>query len=200
MSVTERLPLFMIGVTGTNGKTSVTQWIAHALTRLGRKCALVGTLGNGFPEALVPGPNTTPGATVLQQLLPEFVRQGAQACAMEVSSIGLAPEQGGRHRFRRGGVHQSHARPPRLSRRHGGVRRHETQAVRDARAALRRSSTSTTPSAASSPRNSRDACAPSATRWTDAQGADQRVARAKILARAARASLSMSPERTSRRR
>ena len=89
MSVIERLPLFMIGVTGTNGKTSVTQWIAHALTRLGRKCALVGTLGNGFPDALVPGPNTTPGAAVLQQLLPEFVRQGAQACAMEVSSIGL---------------------------------------------------------------------------------------------------------------
>jgi UDP-N-acetylmuramyl-tripeptide synthetase len=89
VSVTERLPLFMIGVTGTNGKTSVTQWIAHALTRLGRKCALVGTLGNGFPDALVPGPNTTPGAAVLQQLLPEFVHQGAQACAMEVSSIGL---------------------------------------------------------------------------------------------------------------
>jgi UDP-N-acetylmuramoyl-L-alanyl-D-glutamate--2,6-diaminopimelate ligase len=89
VSATERLPLFMVGVTGTNGKTSVTQWIAHALTRLGRKCALVGTLGNGFPDALVPGPNTTPGAAVLQQLLPEFVRQGAQACAMEVSSIGL---------------------------------------------------------------------------------------------------------------
>jgi UDP-N-acetylmuramoyl-L-alanyl-D-glutamate--2,6-diaminopimelate ligase len=79
----------MIGVTGTNGKTSVTQWIAHALTRLGRKCALVGTLGNGFSGALTPGPNTTPGAAALRQLLPEFVRQGARACAMEVSSIGL---------------------------------------------------------------------------------------------------------------
>jgi UDP-N-acetylmuramoyl-L-alanyl-D-glutamate--2,6-diaminopimelate ligase len=82
-------PLFMIGVTGTNGKTSVTQWIAHALTRLGKKCALVGTLGNGFPGALTPGPNTTPGAAVLRQLLPEFAHQGAVACAMEVSSIGL---------------------------------------------------------------------------------------------------------------
>ncbi|MDP1653046.1 MAG: UDP-N-acetylmuramoyl-L-alanyl-D-glutamate--2,6-diaminopimelate ligase [Rhodocyclaceae bacterium] len=83
------LPLFMVGVTGTNGKTSVTQWVAHALTRLGRKCALVGTLGNGFPGALVPSPNTTPGAHVLREFLPEIVRQGAQACAMEVSSIGL---------------------------------------------------------------------------------------------------------------
>jgi UDP-N-acetylmuramoyl-L-alanyl-D-glutamate--2,6-diaminopimelate ligase len=83
------LPLFMIGVTGTNGKTSVTQWVAQALTALGRKCAVVGTLGNGFPGELVPGPNTTPGAHVLREFLPEIVHQGAQACAMEVSSIGL---------------------------------------------------------------------------------------------------------------
>ncbi|MFN3884821.1 MAG: Mur ligase family protein, partial [Rhodocyclaceae bacterium] len=82
-------PVFMVGVTGTNGKTSVTQWIAQALTLLGRKCAIVGTLGNGFPGALVPGPNTTPGAHVLREFLPECVRQGAVACAMEVSSIGL---------------------------------------------------------------------------------------------------------------
>lgn len=81
--------MFMIGVTGTNGKTSVTQWTAQALERLGRRCAVVGTLGNGFPGALVPGPNTTPGAHVLRDLLPEFARQGARACAMEVSSIGL---------------------------------------------------------------------------------------------------------------
>ena len=81
--------LFMIGVTGTNGKTSVTQWIAQAMALLGRKCAIVGTLGNGFPGALVPGPNTTPGAAVLRRLLPEFAAQGATACAMEVSSIGL---------------------------------------------------------------------------------------------------------------
>lgn len=83
------MPDLMIGVTGTNGKTSVTQWIAQALTARGRKCALVGTLGNGFPGALVPGPNTTPGAHVLREFLPESVRQGARACAMEVSSIGL---------------------------------------------------------------------------------------------------------------
>lgn len=82
-------PEFMVGVTGTNGKTSVTQWIAQALTARGRKCALVGTLGNGFPGALEPGPNTTPGAHVLREFLPACVRQGARACAMEVSSIGL---------------------------------------------------------------------------------------------------------------
>ena len=81
--------MFMIGVTGTNGKTSVTQWIAQALAALGRKCAVIGTLGNGFPGALVPGPNTTPGAAALRRLLPELRTQGATACAMEVSSIGL---------------------------------------------------------------------------------------------------------------
>ncbi len=85
--------LFMIGVTGTNGKTSVTQWIAQTMTALGRKCAVIGTLGNGFPGALVPGPNTTPGAAVLKALLPELAAQGAQACAMEVSSIGLHQER-----------------------------------------------------------------------------------------------------------
>jgi UDP-N-acetylmuramoyl-L-alanyl-D-glutamate--2,6-diaminopimelate ligase len=83
------VPAFLVGVTGTNGKTSVTQWVAQALNARGRKCAVVGTLGNGFPDSLVPGPNTTPGAHVLRELLPDLVRQGAKACAMEVSSIGL---------------------------------------------------------------------------------------------------------------
>ncbi len=82
-------PAFMVGVTGTNGKTSVTQWIAQTLDRLGRRCAIIGTLGNGFVGALVPGPNTTPSAHVLAKILPAFVEQGAAACAMEVSSIGL---------------------------------------------------------------------------------------------------------------
>ncbi|WIM05391.1 MAG: UDP-N-acetylmuramoyl-L-alanyl-D-glutamate--2,6-diaminopimelate ligase [Candidatus Nitricoxidivorans perseverans] len=81
--------MFMVGVTGTNGKTSVTQWIAQAMAARGRRCAIVGTLGNGFPGALVPGPNTTPGAAVLRQALPDFERRGATACAMEVSSIGI---------------------------------------------------------------------------------------------------------------
>jgi UDP-N-acetylmuramoyl-L-alanyl-D-glutamate--2,6-diaminopimelate ligase len=93
VSVVAHLPLFMVGVTGTNGKTSVTQWIAHALNALGKKCAIVGTLGNGFPGALEPGPNTTPGTHVLREMLPAFVAQGAQACAMEVSSIGLHQER-----------------------------------------------------------------------------------------------------------
>ena len=81
--------LWLAGVTGTNGKTSVTQWLAQALAALGEKCAVVGTLGNGFFGALVDSPNTTPDAVTVHRDLAQFLAQGASACAMEVSSIGL---------------------------------------------------------------------------------------------------------------
>ena len=82
--------LHMVGVTGTNGKTSVAHWIAQALSQLGRKTAVIGTIGNGFPGALTPALNTTPDAIELQQRLAHYRQQGAAACAMEVSSHGLA--------------------------------------------------------------------------------------------------------------
>jgi UDP-N-acetylmuramoyl-L-alanyl-D-glutamate--2,6-diaminopimelate ligase len=81
--------LWTIGVTGTNGKTSVSQWLARALNDLGRKCAVIGTLGMGFPGRLDASPNTTPDAIVLHEKLARLREQGAQAVAMEVSSIGL---------------------------------------------------------------------------------------------------------------
>jgi len=81
--------LWVVGVTGTNGKTSVSQWIAQCMTRLGRKCAVIGTLGSGYPDRLRAGLNTTPDAISLQRDLAGFVAEGAAACAMEVSSIGL---------------------------------------------------------------------------------------------------------------
>jgi len=87
--------LWLCGITGTNGKTSVSQWIAQALTAAGRKCAVIGTLGNGFGSQLRPSPNTTPDAVTLQRDLADFLAQGAKACAMEVSSIGL--DQGRSH-------------------------------------------------------------------------------------------------------
>ena len=81
--------LHMTGVTGTNGKTSVAHWIAHGLSAAGRKAAIAGTLGNGFPGQLEAAVNTTPDAAALQALLAHFVAEGAQACVMEVSSHGL---------------------------------------------------------------------------------------------------------------
>jgi UDP-N-acetylmuramoyl-L-alanyl-D-glutamate--2,6-diaminopimelate ligase len=82
--------LWMIGVTGTNGKTSCSHWLAQCLTALGHKTALVGTLGNGFPGDLSEAINTTPDPIVLQSLLADFLAQGADAVAMEVSTHGLA--------------------------------------------------------------------------------------------------------------
>jgi UDP-N-acetylmuramoyl-L-alanyl-D-glutamate--2,6-diaminopimelate ligase len=81
--------LWVIGVTGTNGKTSCSHWIAQSLTRAGRKCAVLGTLGSGFPGALETTLNTTPDAVQLHAMLDGFVRGGARATSVEVSSHGL---------------------------------------------------------------------------------------------------------------
>ncbi|HYC35078.1 MAG TPA: UDP-N-acetylmuramoyl-L-alanyl-D-glutamate--2,6-diaminopimelate ligase [Usitatibacter sp.] len=81
--------LWIVGVTGTNGKTSVSQWIASASESLGRRAAVVGTLGNGMVGERVEGKNTTPDPIVLQRSLSEYLRRGAHTVAMEVSSHGL---------------------------------------------------------------------------------------------------------------
>jgi UDP-N-acetylmuramoyl-L-alanyl-D-glutamate--2,6-diaminopimelate ligase len=85
--------LWTIGVTGTNGKTSCTQWIAQAFEQFGRSAAVIGTLGSGFVGALEPAPNTTPDAALLQETLARLKEGGAQVVAMEVSSIGLAQDR-----------------------------------------------------------------------------------------------------------
>lgn len=77
------------GVTGTNGKTSCALWLAQLLEAAGRRCAVVGTLGSGFPDALQVTGFTTPDAVQLQQRLAGFRAQGASAVSMEVSSHGL---------------------------------------------------------------------------------------------------------------
>jgi len=81
--------LWTCGVTGTNGKTSCSQWLAAALSRAGAKCGVLGTLGTGFPGALADAANTTPDALELHRVLAELRRDGAAAVAMEVSSHGL---------------------------------------------------------------------------------------------------------------
>ena len=81
--------LWIIGVTGTNGKTSCTQWIARACGECGARTAVVGTLGTGFPGALEPGLNTTPDPVLLHRSLARLRAAGAQGAAIEVTSIGL---------------------------------------------------------------------------------------------------------------
>ena len=81
--------LRMIGVTGTNGKTSVTQWLAKALDVPNHRTAVLGTLGTGFPGALEKTGYTTPDAPKLQTQLKELLDAGAKQVAMEVSSHAL---------------------------------------------------------------------------------------------------------------
>lgn len=83
------LAMRMIGVTGTNGKTSCSHFVAQAMSLLGQKTAVIGTTGNGFVDALQPATHTTPDAVALQQLLANLRSQGAAAVAMEVSSHAL---------------------------------------------------------------------------------------------------------------
>ena len=84
--------LDIVAATGTNGKTSTAWWTAQALTRLGRRCGVMGTLGTGEPvEGRTQDTGlTTPDALAVHAALRGFVDQGFVACALEASSIGLA--------------------------------------------------------------------------------------------------------------
>ncbi|MDH3636956.1 MAG: UDP-N-acetylmuramoyl-L-alanyl-D-glutamate--2,6-diaminopimelate ligase [Gammaproteobacteria bacterium] len=81
--------LRVIGVTGTNGKTTCTHLLTQALETLGAKCGLVGTLGVGFLDALRPLPTTTPDPVTLQAELRRMADAGATHACMEVSSHAL---------------------------------------------------------------------------------------------------------------
>lgn len=82
----------VIGITGTNGKTSCAHFTAQAMNALGTKTAIIGTVGNGFPGELAAATHTTPDAIGLQKLFAELKAEGAEAVVMEVSSHAL--EQG----------------------------------------------------------------------------------------------------------
>jgi UDP-N-acetylmuramoyl-L-alanyl-D-glutamate--2,6-diaminopimelate ligase len=80
--------LSLIGVTGTNGKTSCSLFLAQALGAT-RPCAVIGTLGSGVPPNLTPASHTTPDPISLQARLAELRAAGAEAVSMEVSSHAL---------------------------------------------------------------------------------------------------------------
>lgn len=78
--------LQIIGITGTNGKTSCSHFIASALSQLNRPCGIIGTLGNGVYGNITPGTLTTPDPINLQKILADFRDQKIKTVAMEVSS------------------------------------------------------------------------------------------------------------------
>lgn len=85
--------LFVVGITGTDGKTSCAHILAEALARLGRLCGYLGTLGYGVLGQLEPATHTSPPPVRLQEWLARFVAGSAQAAALEVSSHALAQER-----------------------------------------------------------------------------------------------------------
>jgi UDP-N-acetylmuramoyl-L-alanyl-D-glutamate--2,6-diaminopimelate ligase len=78
--------LSLIAITGTNGKTTISQCLAKAYPK---PCAIIGTLGAGFPDAQTETGFTTPEATTLMRYLAQYRAAGAAACALEASSIGI---------------------------------------------------------------------------------------------------------------
>jgi len=80
----------VIGVTGTNGKTTITTLIEGALLAAGRSIGRIGTTGHSINGVARPSSFTTPEAPALQGLLAEMRDDGVEVLAMEVSSIGLA--------------------------------------------------------------------------------------------------------------
>lgn len=81
--------LRLVGVTGTNGKTTISQLLAQWVKLLGGKSAVMGTIGNGLLGEVKEAKNTTGSPLSIQQSLADFVEKGADFCAMEVSSHGL---------------------------------------------------------------------------------------------------------------
>ncbi|MGJ3493076.1 UDP-N-acetylmuramoyl-L-alanyl-D-glutamate--2,6-diaminopimelate ligase [Piscirickettsia salmonis] len=81
--------LSILGITGTNGKTSVSYLYAQLLSQLDQRVALIGTTGAGIYGCLRASINTTPAAIALQQLLGQFYQQQVTDVAMEVSSHSL---------------------------------------------------------------------------------------------------------------
>jgi len=80
----------LIGVTGTNGKTSTTHFIANALSQCELPCGLIGTLGYGLVGQLTMPTHTTPAVTKILHVLATCRDSGVEHVAMEVSSHALA--------------------------------------------------------------------------------------------------------------
>ena len=91
--------LQLLAATGTNGKSSTAWWTAQALTALGRRCGVVGTLGIGQPPlagdagSITHTGLTTPDPVTLQAALRRMADEGYEACALEASSIGIVEQR-----------------------------------------------------------------------------------------------------------
>ncbi|MGY8875002.1 MAG: Mur ligase family protein, partial [Pseudoalteromonas sp.] len=92
--------LDLIGVTGTNGKSTTTAMIAHLAQFCSTESAIIGTLGYGHPDNLIPLINTTPSTVDLQHILSDLNSQHKKLIAMEVSSHGLVQQRVAKCQFK----------------------------------------------------------------------------------------------------
>ena len=82
--------LILVGITGTNGKTTTSYLLGSIFEAAGIQCGRIGTVGYRIGRKEVEAERTTPEAPELQAMLREMVNQGCGACVMEVSSHALA--------------------------------------------------------------------------------------------------------------
>ena len=79
----------LIGITGTNGKTTITYLLESIFKKAGWTVGVIGTINYRFGQKTTPAPNTTPESLDLQRILWEMVNEGTSHVIMEVSSHGL---------------------------------------------------------------------------------------------------------------
>ena len=94
--------LTLVGITGTNGKTTTVTLLYHLFTDLGYHCGLLSTIANYVGNKRTEALNTTSDPITINSLLAEMVEEGCEYCFMEVSSIGVQQERVAGLRFRIG--------------------------------------------------------------------------------------------------
>ena len=92
----------VVGITGTNGKTTTTTLLHRMYRQFGVKCGLISTVANRINDRVIPATHTTPDALSIQALLAEMVEQGCTHCFMEASSHAI-------HQHRTTGIHYAGA-------------------------------------------------------------------------------------------
>ena len=93
--------LELIGITGTNGKTSVAFLVRHLLQSSDRRCGLIGTVEYDLGDRIIPAARTTPESLELHQYLAGMVHSGCEFCVMEVSSHALKQQRAAGLKFSR---------------------------------------------------------------------------------------------------
>lgn len=92
--------LKLVGITGTNGKTSSTTLLFDIFTNLGYRCALISTVEYRIADEVIPSTHTTPDVVRLNQMLAKAVEEGCEFAFMEVSSHGIHQNRTEGLRFR----------------------------------------------------------------------------------------------------